>query len=214
MAQRPGLIIWDSSAAFLSRAGFDEDRAGDVTKFWSGVLTPCARRAGAAVLAIDHVVKSGAATRYARGSGAKLAAVDVAYLADATVPFSRSQDGILTLTVTKDRRGWLHRSHRIEVTRSPLHLNVTEQHAPTSKTRPPAQAKLLEALGADPVTVHVLVDRVEANHGHGLTRETVSKALKALLLDGLADKIDQGNGRPALWFKAAGQTRDVTGTDV
>jgi hypothetical protein len=40
----PALVIWDSSAAFLARAGLDENDALDVTRFWSTVLAPCARR--------------------------------------------------------------------------------------------------------------------------------------------------------------------------
>ena len=71
---KPGIVLWDSSAAFLSRAGLDENSAGDVTRFWSQVLTPIAREHGAAVLVIDHDVKNGEASRFARGSGAKLAA--------------------------------------------------------------------------------------------------------------------------------------------
>ena len=37
---KPGIILWDSAAAFLSRAGLDENSAADVTKFWAQVLTP------------------------------------------------------------------------------------------------------------------------------------------------------------------------------
>ena len=71
---KPGIVLWDSSAAFLSRAGLDENSAADVTRFWSQVLTPIAREHGAAVLVVDHDTKNGEASRFARGSGAKLAA--------------------------------------------------------------------------------------------------------------------------------------------
>ena len=76
---KPGIVLWDSSAAFLSRAGLDENSAADVTKFWAQVLTPVAREHGIAVLVIDHDTKNGEASRFARGSGAKLAATDVAF---------------------------------------------------------------------------------------------------------------------------------------
>ena len=75
----PGIVLWDSSAAFLARAGLDENSAADVTRFWSQVLTPLAREHGAAVLVIDHDTKNGEPPRFARGSGAKLAATDVAF---------------------------------------------------------------------------------------------------------------------------------------
>lgn len=199
-AARPALAVWDSSAAFLARAGLEENDAGDVTRFWSNVLTPCARRAGAAVLVIDHDGKSGGLTRYARGSGSKLAATDVAFKLDAITPFTRAQDGIVSLTVTKDRRGWLHRSHRIEVAHEPFALAVTEDAPRTQAGRSPAQEKVLEALDQMPATIAVLTDRIAARHGHGLKRETVSKALNVLLEDGLADRTDQGSGRAALWM--------------
>jgi hypothetical protein len=104
---KPTLITWDSSAAFLARAGLDENAAADVTKFYARVLMPGARQARAAVLALDHDTKSTEPLR--RGSGAKLAATDVAYKLDPVKAFSRDSDGLSRLTVTKDRRGSLRR---------------------------------------------------------------------------------------------------------
>ncbi|MGO8957300.1 MAG: AAA family ATPase [Streptosporangiaceae bacterium] len=205
---RPALVMWDSSAAFLARAGLDENAAADVTRFWSRVLTPCARRAGIAVLIIDHDVKNGEASRYARGSGAKLAATDVAYKLDALKPFTRTQDGILKLTVTKDRRGWLHRYHRIRVEHGDVlnfHISEAAEDEGDEKETdlPPAQAKLLDAMDDAPATVVELVDRIVNRHGHGLKRETVSRSLNELLKAGLTDRIDQGPGKAALWTRIA-----------
>lgn len=203
---RPALVMWDSSAAFLARAGLDENAAADVTRFWARVLTPCARKAGIAVLVIDHDTKNSEPSRYARGSGAKLAATDVAYKLDALKPFTRAQDGILKLTVTKDRRGWLHRYHRIRVEHGAVltfHIAEAEEDDGEQKdtTMPPAQAKLLEAMNGTPATASELVDRILVQHGHGLKRETVSRSLNALLEAGLADRTDQGPGRAALWMR-------------
>ena len=64
--RKPTLIAWDSSAAFLARAGLDENAAADVTRFYTRVLTPCARQREAAVLVIDHDTKSTEPSRYAR----------------------------------------------------------------------------------------------------------------------------------------------------
>ena len=203
---RPALVMWDSSPAFLARAGLDENAAADVARFWARVLMPCARRAGIAVLIIDHDVKNGETSRYARGSGAKLAATDVAYKLDALRPFTRTQDGILKLTVTKDRRGWLHRYHRIRVEHGEVltfHVSEAEEDAdePKETSLPPAQAKLLEALDGAPATAAELVDRIVKQHGHSLKRETVSRSLNALLEAGLADRTDQGPGKAALWMR-------------
>jgi hypothetical protein len=150
-------------------------------------------------------VKSGGSSRYARGSGAKLAATDVAFKLDAVKPFSREMPGILELTVTKDRRGWLHRLHRITVTVHPvLTLDIRESEAQAGTAEmPPARAKLLKALDSAPATSKEIVDRVAAVHDHGLSRETVSKELNALRRAGLADRIEQGSGQPALWMRNA-----------
>jgi hypothetical protein len=130
LATRPVLVIWDSSAAFLARAGLDENAAADVTRFWANVLTPCARRGGAAVLAIDHDTKNSEPSRYARGSGAKLAASDVAFKIEPVKPFSRDTDGLSKLTITKDRRGWLHRAYDVQFTSGVvLGIKVTEKAA-------------------------------------------------------------------------------------
>ena len=55
---------------------------------------PCARRGGAAVIAIDHDTKSAEPSRYARGCAGKFAATDVAYKIEPVRPFSRGTDGI------------------------------------------------------------------------------------------------------------------------
>jgi hypothetical protein len=114
--RKPAIVTWDSAAAFLSRAGLDENAAADVTRFYTDVLIPCARQYGAAVIVIDHDTKSSEPSRYARGSGAKLAATDVAYKIASIKPFSKTDDGTSKLSITKDRRGWLHRDHEVAFT--------------------------------------------------------------------------------------------------
>jgi hypothetical protein len=75
----------------------------------------------------------------------------------------------------------------------------------------PADRKLLEAMQAaqQPESVAQLVDRIVARHGHGLRRETCSRALNRLAGAGLADQIaPERAGQPAQWFlvdEAAGQ---------
>jgi hypothetical protein len=201
---RPHLMLWDSVAEFMAAAGLDEDRAADVTQFYSRVLRPCAE-AGAAVVALDHDAKRAAGSRYARGSGAKLAGVDVAYKVEVIEAFSRAQEGMLSLTVTKDRPGWLHRDWAVRVSRSPLALAITEVDAPQrGKHRPgpsPAALKVLAALDGDPQTLRQLGDRIAATHGSGLKRETISRALNDLAAGHLADCLDQGPGKANLWTR-------------
>lgn len=112
---RPAMVLWDSSAAFLARAGLDENSAPAVTNWWARVLIPLARELRAAVVVIDHDTKASEQSRYARGSGAKLATLDVQYKVEIKQAFSRDRDGLLRVTVTKDRRGYLHRAWLVQM---------------------------------------------------------------------------------------------------
>ncbi|WP_433361942.1 AAA family ATPase [Actinoplanes sp. CA-142083] len=102
---------------------------------------------------------------------------------------------------------------------SPLHCwvkgeFVDEDETDTERPKmPPSRTKLLDALrhfSGAPVTVKALVDHISTLHGHGLTRETCSRELNALLADGHADRIDQGKGAAAEWFVTSdGQAVDL-----
>lgn len=71
------------------------------------------------------------------------------------------------------------------------------------RKRSPAGEKLLWALEQceEPTDITRLVDLIAAKYGHGLSRETASRKLNTLLKDGLIDRIDQGNGKSALWLQ-------------
>lgn len=195
--RKPAVVAWDSSAAFLSKAGLDENAAADVTRFYSQVLTLAARKHNAAVLVIDHDTKSSEPSRYARGSGAKLAAVDVAYKIAPVKAFSKVENGMSKLTVTKDRRGWLYRNHEIAFlsstgTETTLTLSITDAAEDQAQAKladlEPAHRKVLEALDSVPRSIREVTDRLAAVHGHGLTRPTVQKALRRLEELGLAEQ--------------------------
>lgn len=211
---KPGIVLWDSSAAFLSRAGLDENAAADVTKFWAQVLTPIAREHGIAVLVIDHDTKGGEASRFARGSGAKLAATDVAFKVSIVEAFSRAANGVLRLQVTKDRRGWLHRWWQVNVyVSTTLRLRFTQDDEDADggadrRTLTPAEKKTRDVLTAAPSTLGQIGDRIAGRHGQGLKRETLSRALNELARRNIAAKHDRGPGKAALWSISAGQTCD------
>jgi AAA domain len=202
----PAMLLVDSSAAFLARAGLDENSAPAVTSWWSRVLTPIARDLGAAVVVIDHDTKSSEASRYARGSGAKLAALDVQLKVTLTEPFTRDQEGILKIAVTKDRRGWLHRAWHVEVhtgegTIRPefRHDDPEPSHQNAPSDWPPARRSLYEALTGTPRSIRDLVDIIVDKGGIPLKRETCSRELNWLKTGGHAERHDQGHGRDALW---------------
>lgn len=102
-----GLVVIDGVADALGVHGLDEDRAADYARWHALVARPLAQADNAAILLIDHVVKSRENRGgWPRGSGHKLAAIDGAiYLVNATTPFSRVQAGVVELTIAKDRAG-------------------------------------------------------------------------------------------------------------
>jgi len=205
---QPALIGVDSAGAFLAQAGLVENDAGDVTCFYKGVLLPIARDHQTAVVVLDHLTKDADNGRYARGSGAKLQLVDVALRRDPVTPFTRASSGVLTLHVTKDRRGYLDRAHEVQVAVEAgrialaIHPETTSSGADgggltgvdadprvQAAKLPPAARKLLEAMRAagEPQTARQLVDRVAERYHHGLQRPTVSSNLNLLAEAGLAD---------------------------
>jgi AAA domain len=197
---RPAIVTWDSSAAFLARAGLDENAAADVTRFYSHVLIPAARLHEAAVVVIDHDTKDGVTSRYARGSGAKLASVDVAYKIAPIRPFSKNESGTSMLTVTKDRRGWLHRNHEAVFTADPVTHGLTVSITGTTADArhpdlTPVEQQVLDALGGTPAPWPDLVERIFERHGRRPSRETMSKALNKLARMGLADEVGTADYR-------------------
>jgi len=176
----PAIIAWDSSAAFLARAGLDENAAADVTRFYSQVLIPCARIHGAAVLVIDHDTKNAEPSRYARGSGAKLAATDVAYKVELIKAFSKTDDGLSKLIVTKDRRGWLDRHFQLSFTAGCiLGITMTRTEA-GSEFRPTGlMRKVSDLLTRQPgLSGRQIVDRVTGKEQY------IRQALAALVDEG------------------------------
>lgn len=201
--RQPTVVAWDSSAAFLSRAGLDENAAADVTRFYSHVLTPAARLHKAAVVVIDHDTKNSEPSRYARGSGAKLAATDVAYKIAPVKPFSKTESGVSKLIVSKDRRGWLHRAHEAAFLTDVDTMTVSISKTTADGEHPdlaPAEQKVLKALDEYPATIAELNERIHAVHGHRLNaRETVSRALNKLMRMGLAERFSTSPTGENLW---------------
>ena len=209
---KPVLTIWDSFEAILAMANIDSTRdGGAVTRFWKQVFKPIAVDHNAAVLVLDHVGKNDdPESRHAIGTQSKLAGFDVTMKLRAVRRFSHHQDGLLRLTVTKDRDAWLHENWEIRVTRDPLRLEFTPSTAAAAETKlSPAAEKIMSVLSANPVTIPVLIDRVAAKYRHGLKRETVQRELGGLRQTGMAAKHDMGAGRPALWSTSGGTLDDA-----
>lgn len=212
----PAMMLVDSSAAFLARAGLDENSAPAVTNWWSRVLTPIARDVGAAVVVIDHDTKASEASRYARGSGAKLAALDVQLKVTMVTAFTREQEGNLKVVITKDRRGWLHRFWNVDVhTGGGLIDPAFTRDDPeqpgdriADRSWPPSRRSLYEQLTSTPQTSQELVDKIVEAGGIPLKRETRSRELNKLADDGYADRCEVGHGHETLWSLPMRSSRD------
>lgn len=200
---QPALVVFDSSAAMMSVAGIDENDAIAVTRFWYDLLAPLANNFGCSVLITDHDSKGTETSRNPRGSVAKLAATDVQFKLWPTRPFSREQDGLLRLSITKDRPGWLHRHYQIRVSRDPLSLDLMKAAEPSNEEKelPPISRQLLSVITDEPAALQVLNDRLWSAVGHRHPHKALLGALEALVTGGLADRMDCGPGRPVLWCK-------------
>jgi hypothetical protein len=196
---KPALAIFDSSMAMMGAAGVNENDNGQVTRFWQQVWQPLAVNFGCCVVVIDHEGRDGAASRYARGAGSKLAVVDVAMKLTPVVPFTRAQDGLLQLTLTKDRPGWLNRHWHVKVRHSPLSVLIERARVGAIS---PAAKRCLEVLTDVWMTPQDVGDRVaDADPGgFGLKRETISRAMRQLVQAGLVED-GENNGR-AFWRRS------------
>ncbi|MGV0718538.1 recombinase RecA [Mycolicibacterium sp. XJ662] len=108
---RPAVAIVDSIGELLPMYGSNSNSADEFTTVHSNVLKPLAK-AGAAVLAVDHLAKS-ADSRAAGpgGTAAKRRAIGgVSLRVKVKKPFTPGHGGSATLVVNKDRHGGL-RAH-------------------------------------------------------------------------------------------------------
>jgi hypothetical protein len=194
---RPTMVLFDSQGAMLAIASLDEDKSKEVGPFWNNVLLPICRTHGATLLVIDHVPK-GDSTQYARGSGAKLQYTDVNYKAKAVTPFTREQAGVIELTASKDRRGWLRRKRVLTVIpdgSGGMRITVQEHDADGTDIEVPTELRIIQTVTNHPLelTKQQLQKRV------GGKRETTLAVIDRLSQDGVIRPVvvkrEEGNRR-------------------
>lgn len=102
-----GLVVLDSTGEAMAAAGVDSNDDSDVARWFALVKLLCLLPGHPPVLLPDHVPKSSEApTAYAIGSQRKRAAITGAsYRVDAIKEPGKGIDGLLKLTVAKDRLG-------------------------------------------------------------------------------------------------------------
>lgn len=106
---RPAVVVIDGLTEALSLHGFDLNSNSDVANFL-GLLPRRILLYGPAVVLIDHVVKNAESRgRYSIGAQHKLAGIHVAYQLEVVHPVVRDGDGLVNVTVQKDRPGHVRR---------------------------------------------------------------------------------------------------------
>jgi hypothetical protein len=136
------------------------------------------------VVVIDHDTKASEQSRYARGSGAKLAASDVQYKVEIKKPFTRSDSGLLKLTVSKDRRGYLHRTWLVHMEATAIGLRpdfVHESETAYTDTWTPVKRMVWGVLTRESQTGEEIRELIKKFHPEkDVARETISRALNEL----------------------------------
>ncbi|MFJ8784999.1 DnaB-like helicase N-terminal domain-containing protein [Streptomyces sp. NPDC102476] len=117
----PSLIIVDGVTEAMVMLGLELKENTEIAKFGRMLLRPLADT-GAAVVPLDHVVKSTESRgRYALGGVHKLNAVDgVQYMLEAVRPFGINTEGRSRLRIAKDRPAQIRR-HALPGGRNPMH---------------------------------------------------------------------------------------------
>jgi hypothetical protein len=107
LGRRPALVVLDGVTDALVQFGAGSDSNDEITKWHRYVPRTIADRTRAAIILIDHVVKSSESRgRFAIGGQAKLATIDGAsYAAEIVEPIGKGMRGSIMLRVGKDRPG-------------------------------------------------------------------------------------------------------------
>lgn len=111
LAQHWSLVILDAVTEALSTEGKSGREENELADWANKVVKPFAQRTGAAVVCIDHVVKSTESRgRWAIGSQHKLAVLSgAAYSIEVSEEIAPGQTGSLLMWVSKDRIGAVRR---------------------------------------------------------------------------------------------------------
>lgn len=133
--QKPDLIVLDSVGESIANEGSDQNDDSQVAA-WSRLIPKRLENYGSTILMLDHVTKNKETRgQFAIGSQRKLAAVTgAAYILDVRTAPSRTADGHLRLTCSKDRHGTFQARHTvcdIHVTNGPDSRVTVQLVAPT-----------------------------------------------------------------------------------
>lgn len=170
---RPDLAVIDGMNEAMTTLELDPDSTKDSAKFFR-ILPRRIARVGAAVVAVDHVVKNREERgRWAIGSQHKMAALSgAAYTVEAVQPFGRNKAGVAKITVTKDRPGWI-RQHAAGTVIAEFHV-VSSDEKVTAELRTPA------SVGDGGFRPTVVMQRISAvlEHGPALSKNALYASVR------------------------------------
>ena len=164
-----GLIVMDGVTEALGLAGRSTLDNDEITAWMRDMPRRFARATGAAVVLIDHVVKSAEGRgRFPIGGQAKMAAIDgAAYLIEPVRALGVGLDGLLTIRVSKDRPGsvrphggtWRKTDRTQEAAR--LHVDsTTGDGAVTITLQPPLDGDIQDARNNAPFRPTKVMEKV------------------------------------------------------
>jgi hypothetical protein len=195
----PTLIVLDGVTELYALQGWDVNKATDAALFQK---TFAFHRAGVASIAIDHTSKD--ASRGQLGSQHKRAGLDGAeYEFKPLVRKGRGGESIASVTVRKDRHGYVRAWASATAPLGKLHVGVPDGPSRVVLTKPSlgdlmdpksdAQDRALEAIRANPGA-----SKRKVKEAAGLGDDQTGEALSALEMLGKAE--NKGSGRAHRWF--------------
>jgi hypothetical protein len=114
----PGLVVIDAISGSVGTALLDDNSNVQVEQWWQGLAAMLWEKGKRALIVIDHVNKDAQTRgRYPSGSKRKLEGADVGLQVEAIRRLAKHppNNGLLKVTVSKDRPGWLPRQTATEV---------------------------------------------------------------------------------------------------
>ncbi len=211
----PGLVIIDSLAKAMGAEGLNEDLAADFLKFSAGRIQPFLAT-GAAVLILDHVIKSGGDNGgFARGSGSKKGDVGGLMAEFVTgepfapkTPNRPGKAGYVRLVVRKDREGGV----------GPEGATIgIVKFSPGGKTRweftpesdewclNTAHRVILSVIQSDPGCGRTRMKVMIRESGHGCSNDKIPTLLGELLRHGFVREEKGAKTSRRLYLEPAGE---------
>jgi hypothetical protein len=212
------LAVIDGLSEAYALLGLDPYSNADAAKFLAALPRAIAER-GAAVLEVDHVVKSKETRgRYALGAQHKLAGIAAAYSADVIKTPSRTAAGMVKVKVEKDRHGHV-RSHAQGSIIALAHIDPDDGGERVSVRLEPPDVSTTDSGDFRPTTLMRKVSQfLESEPGASLNAirrgvagksEHLDIAVRCLLDEGFIERRSEGRGYGHHSIRAFDETQAV-----